>query len=330
MPRPILLFTNGWTDTPLEELTSRVGEWGYSGFELATWGDHLEIQRAVTEPDYCADRLELLARSELQLPVISAHRVSTAVCDQIDGRHRPILPDYVWGDGNTEGVRRRATEEMMATLRVAQRLGATVVSGFTGSTLWGSVNGWPHLPQEMFQAAMKEFAERWNPILDVCQETGVKFAFEVHPGQIAFDFYSAEMVLDALNNREEFGFTFDPSHFHWQGVDNVEFLRHFADRIYHVHIKDCVLNLNGRTSILGSYLPVGDPRRGFQYRAPGRGGIDWEAIIRELNQIGYTGALSVEFSDRGMNRDFGAEEACKFVKRLDFEPANPPGGSAFR
>jgi sugar phosphate isomerase/epimerase len=330
MPRTVLLFSNGWVDTPLEELASRAADWGYAGFELATWGDHLEIRRAVTEPDYCSDRLELLSRFELQLPVVAAHRISTAVCDQIDGRHRPILPDYIYGDGQTEGVRQRATEEMMSIFRIAQRLGATLVSGFTGSTLWGSVNGWPHLPQEMFQASMREFAQRWNPILDVAQETGVKFAYEVHPGQIAFDFYSAERVLDALNGREEFGFTFDPSHFHWQGLDSVEFIRHFGDRIYHVHIKDCVLNLNGRNSILGSYLPMGDPRRGYEFRAPGRGGIDWEGIIRELNQIGYSGSLSVEFSDRGMNRDFGAEEACKFVKRLDFEPASPPQDRAFR
>jgi sugar phosphate isomerase/epimerase len=330
MARPILLFSNGWADLPLQELASKMSEWGYVGVELACWGDHLEIQRAVSEPDYCSEKLEVLAKHDLQVPVVAAHRVGTAICDIIDLRHKPILPEYVWGDGKPQGVRERAVEEMMATIRVAQKLGASVVSGFTGSSIWSSINGWPHLPQEMFHAAMKEFAQLWNPILDVCQETGVKFAFEVHPGQIAFDYYSAEIVLDVLNNREEFGFTFDPSHFHWQGVDPIEFIRRFGDRICHVHIKDCVLSLNGRSSILNSYLPYGDPRRGWHTRAPGRGGIDWEGVIRELNAVGYNGALSVEFSDSGMNREFGAEEACKFVKRLDFEPASQPGQKAFR
>jgi hypothetical protein len=31
-----------------------------------------------------------------------------------------------------------------------------------------------------------------------------------------------------------------------------------------------------------------------------------------------------------MNRDYGAEDACKFVKRLDFEPARRAGDEAFR
>src|SRR5260370_41798200 len=123
------------------------------------------------------------------------------------------------------------------------------------------------------------------------------------------------MALDALGGREEFGFTFDPSHLHYQGIDPTEFRRRFPDRVYNVHIKDAMLALNGRNSLLGSYLPYGDPRRGWDFRSPGRGGVDWEAIIRALNEIGYEGPLSVEWRDAGMNREQGAEEACRFVKR---------------
>ena len=93
-------------------------------------------------------------------------------------------------------------------------------------------------------------------MLDVVQECGLKYALEVHPGQIAFDLHSAEAALDALDGRPDFGFTFDPSHLHWQGVDPVEFVRRFPDRIFHVHIKDAVLTLNGRTGLLCSYMPL--------------------------------------------------------------------------
>ncbi len=133
-------------------------------------------------------------------------------------------------------------------------------------------------------------------------------------------------VLDAVDGREEFGFTFDPSHLHWQGVDPVEFVRRFGDRIYHVHVKDAVVALNGRNSLLNSYLPYGDPRRGWDFRSPGRGGIDWEAVIRALNEAGYEGPLSVEWKDAGMNREYGVADACQFVKRLDFDP--PPRSDA--
>src|SRR5262245_44374192 len=324
MPRPVILYTGQWADLPLEELAHKAGEWGYQGLELCCWGDHFEVQRALSEPDYCSEKLALLGRYDLQPLVVSNHRVGQAVCDLIDARHQAILPDYVWGDGDPEGVRQRAAEEMTATVRAAQKLGVGVVGGFTGSPLWSYVGGYPAPTAEVVENGLREFARQWHPILDACRDAGVKFAFEVHPGQIAFDLYSAEMALDALEGREEFGFTFDPSHLHWQGVDPVEFLRRFAERIYHVHIKDAVLTLGGRSGILNSYLPHGDPRRGWDFRAPGHGGVDWEVVIRALNDAGYDGPLSVEYKDAGMDREYGAEDACKFVKRLDFEPARRP------
>ncbi len=331
MARPVILFSGQWTDLPLEELVARLADWGYQGLELCCWGDHFEVQRALSEDDYCQAKLDLLGRHELNLTVLSNHRVGQAVCDPIDGRHRPLLPDYVWGDGAPAGVQERAAEEMVATIRAAEKLGVSIVSGFTGSPIWSYIAGYPGPSPQVIADGLRDFVHKWGPILDVCGECGVKFAFEIHPGQIAFDLYSAEQALDALDGRPEFGFTFDPSHLHWQGVDPVEFLRRFRDRIYHVHVKDTALTLNGRTGLLSSYLPSGDPRRGWDFRAPGHGGIDWEAVIRGLNEIGYDGPLAVEFKDAGMDRDHGAEEACKFVKRLDFEPAPRKGdGGAFR
>jgi sugar phosphate isomerase/epimerase len=181
----------------------------------------------------------------------------------------------------------------------------------------------------MIDTGFQEFADRWNPILDVFAECGVRFALEVHPTEIAFDTVTAQRALDALGRREEFGFNFDPSHLHWQGVDSVEFIRTFHDRIYHVHIKDAVVTLNGRSGILGSHLNFGDPRRGWDFRSPGRGGIDFEEIIRALNQIGYEGPLSVEWEDCGMDREHGAAEACEFVHNLDFSPSQRQFDSAF-
>jgi sugar phosphate isomerase/epimerase len=326
----VLLYSGTWADVALEELASQASEWGYQGLELCCWGDHFEVQRSLSEPDYCQEKLDLLSRHDLTVMVLSNHRVGQAVGDPIDGRHQSLLPDYVWGDGNPVGVAQRATEEMMATVQAAQKLGVSVVGGFTGSALWSYVLGYPPPTPAAVAEGLRDFVRRWSPILDVCRDHGVRFAAEVHPGQLAFDLYSAEMVLDAVNAREEFGFLFDPSHLHWQGVDPVEFLRRFPDRIYHVHVKDASLTLNGRTSILGSYLPLGDPRRGWDFRAPGHGGIDWESVIRALNEIGYDGPLAVEFKDAGMNRDYGADEACKFVKRLDFEPAPRKDDDPFR
>jgi sugar phosphate isomerase/epimerase len=329
MPRPVILFSGPFADLPLADLAAKAAEWGYAGLELCCWGDHLEVQHALGDPDYSASRLALLADHDLQCPVVACHRVGQAVCGDIDERQRPRLPDYVWGDGDPDGVRARAAAEMVATIRVAQSLGATVVSGFTGSALASYVGGWPEPDAETIDQGYREFGHRWQPILDACRDAGVRFASEVHPGQIAFDLYTAEAALEAVDGREEFGFLFDPAHLHWQGVDPVQFLQRFPDRVFHVHVKDAVLTLDGRSGVLNSLLPSGDPRRGWQFRSPGRGGIDWDAIIRGLNDIGYDGPISVDWADPGLDRDFGAEDACKFVKQLDV-PVPPRSRQAFR
>ena len=330
MPRPVTLFTGQWADLTLEEVARQAGDCGYDGLELACWGDHFEVQRAISENDYCQRKLELLRKHDLNVWAISNHLVGQAVCDRIDERHRAIVPDYVWGDGDPEGVRSRAAEEMMATAQAAQRLGVGVVVGFTGSSIWPWVYDFPPVTAEQIDAGFQEFAQRWLPILDVFQDCGVKFALEVHPTEIAFDLYSAERALEAIGGRDEFGFNFDPSHLYWQGVDPVEFLRRFPDRIYHVHVKDAAVTLNGRSGILASHLPFGDPRRGWDFRSPGHGGIDWEAIIRTLNHIGYDGPLSVEWEDSGMDRVYGAADACQFVQRLNFTPSTRSFDEAFR
>lgn len=329
MARPITLFTGQWADLSIEDLARKASDFGYQGLELACWGDHFEVPKAIADEGYARERRDLLDRYDLQCHAISSHLVGQAVCDRIDQRHRAILPDHVWGDGDPEGVNRRAAEEMKNTARAAQRLGVGVVNGFTGSSVWPMLYSFPPVPEEMIQAGYDEFAERWNPILDVFGQCGVQFALEVHPTEIAFDLYSAERALAAVEHRDEFGFNFDPSHLLWQGVDPVEFLRAFPERIYHVHIKDAIVTLNGRSGILASHLNFGDPRRGWDFRSPGRGGVNFEEIIRTLNQIGYDGPLSVEWEDVGMDREAGAREACQFVRDLDFEPSVVAFDAAF-
>jgi sugar phosphate isomerase/epimerase len=329
MARPVTMFTGQWADLTLETLAAKCKEFGYDGLELACWGDHFEVPKALQEPDYCAKKRQLLEKHNLRVFAISAHLVGQAVLDVIDERHKAILPPHVWGDGKPAGVNARAAEELKNTARAAQKLGVGVVNGFTGSSIWHLLYSFPPVPPKMIDDGFKLLAERFNPILDVFGECGVKFALEVHPTEIAFDLYTAERALEALGRREEFGFNFDPSHLIWQGVDPVEFIRKFPDRIFHVHMKDAIVKLDGRSGILASHLNFGDPRRGWDFRSLGRGRVNFEEIIRALNEVGYQGPLSVEWEDSGMDRDHGAREACEFVKRIDFEPSRVAFDAAF-
>jgi sugar phosphate isomerase/epimerase len=321
MARPVTLFTGQWADLPLEQLAQKASQWGFDGLELATWGDHFEVDRAVAEPDYCDGIREILKRNDLQVFALGAHLVGQAACDPIDERHRGVLPPDVWGDGEPEGVRQRAAERMKDTARAAARLGVTVVTGFTGSSIWHLLYSFPPNDFAAIERGYEDFAARWNPIVDVFEQEGVRFALEVHPTEIAYDFVTTRRALDAIGRREGFGVNFDPSHFAHQFLDSAAFVEEFADRIYHVHVKDSKRRLNGRRSILSSHLNFGEGERGWDFVSPGHGDVDFEELVRALNRIGYSGPLSIEWEDSGMDREWGAQDALAFVRRADFAPS---------
>jgi sugar phosphate isomerase/epimerase len=304
--------------------------WGYDGLEVACWGDHLDVRRAATDDDYVAERKAILESSGLGLWTISNHLVGQAVCDDpIDDRHKAIVPAHVWGDGEPEGVRRRAAEEMQMTARAAARLGVGTVVGFTGSAVWKYVAMFPPVSEAVIEAGYDDFAARWNPILDVFDEVGVRFAHEVHPSEIAYDYWSTHRALEAVGHRTAFGLNWDPSHMVWQDIDPAAFLWDFRDRIYHVDCKDTRKRFDGRNGRLGSHLPWGDPRRGWDFVSTGHGDVPWEDCFRVLNRIGYAGPISVEWEDAGMDRLRGAAEAVGFVRGLNFDPPETSFDSAF-
>lgn len=330
MARPVTLFTGQWADLPFEIICAKAKSFGYDGLEIACWGDHFEVDKALSDDGYVRNRHDILARHGLSSWAISNHLVGQAVCDRIDERHKSILPERIWGDGKEDGVRRRAQQEIMDTARAAAKFGVKVVPGFTGSSIWPFLYSFPPNPANMVAEGYKFFAEMWNPILDVFDEVGVKFALEVHPTEIAFDIASAEAALNALGRRPAFGFNYDPSHFVYQNVDYVGFIRKFADRIYHAHMKDAYLSPTRREAgIFGGHLDFGDPRRSWDFRTLGRGSVDFEEIIRALNDIGYQGPLSIEWEDGKMDREHGATEACAFVRKLDFPPSAIAFDAAF-
>ena len=270
MGRLKTLFTGQWADMPLEELAAKASQWGYQGLELACWGDHFEVGKALEEAEYCQNKLDLLEKHGLDCQAISNHLVGQMVLDHNDARTDGWAPEECNGDANAKTE--WAIEEMKRTAQAAQKLGVNVVNGFTGSSIWHLLYSFPPVTKEMIDAGFALFAERWNPILDVFGQCGVRFALEVHPTEIAFDIYSAKQALEAVELRPEFGFNFDPSHLHWQGIDPVQFLKAFPDRIYHVHIKDAAITLDGTSGILCSHLDFGDPRRGWDFRQPGTWG----------------------------------------------------------
>ena len=232
--------------------------------------------------DYLPRKRELLDRHGLACYAVSTHLVGQAVCDPLDERHRNSLPEEVWGDGDPEGVRERASERMKDTARAAAAFGVDTVIGFTGSAIWHRLYAFPPPDWDVVDRGYEQFAERWSPIIDVFEQEGVRFALEVHPTEIAYDFVTTERTLDAIGRRPGFRLNFDPSHMVPQFLDSALFVEEFGDYIAHVHIKDSRRRLDGRRSLLGSHLNFGDPRRGWDFVSAGRGDVDFEALIRAL------------------------------------------------
>ena len=328
MSRPVTLFTGQWADLPFETVCQKAKSFGYDGLEIACWGDHFEVNKA--DEAYCRKKKEILAKYGLKVFAISNHLVGQAVSDQIDERHKSILPDYVWGDGKPEGVRQRAAQEMIRTAEGAKKMGVGIVNGFTGSPIWHLIYSFPPVTPALIDEGFADFAARWTPIMDKYHELGIIFGLEVHPTEIAFDIASARRTLKAINNHPNFGFNFDPSHLGYQGVDYVKFIYEFSDKIFHVHMKDAGWSkVPVEAGVFGGHTEFGTLGRYWDFRSLGHGNINFEEIIRALNRIKYTGPLSVEWEDSGMDREFGATEACAFVRKVDFPSSNIAFDAAF-
>jgi sugar phosphate isomerase/epimerase len=328
MARPVTLFTGQWADLPLEELAPKAKSFGYDGLELACWGDHLDIERAAEDPGYCERQRAILSRNGLDCWAISAHLQGQLVLDPPDSRGAGFAPATMQDD--PDKVRQWGTQQMMLAPHAAKNMGVRVVNGFTGSSIWHLIYPFPPQDERLIDDGFKLFAERWNPIFDEFDKAEVRFGLEVHPTEIAYDYYTSQRALEAVDRRPAFGFNLDPSHLIHQGVDPAIFARDFADRIYHTHIKDAHVRRDGRAGILGSYLNFGDARRGWEFRSPGHGDINFDELIRALNDIGYQGPLSVEWEDAGMDREHGAREAAEFCRKIDFTPSGRAFDAAFQ
>jgi len=319
MHRPITLVSGQWTDLDFSELCERVSGFGYDGIEIACWGDHFDPVRGAVDSEYSETKRALLRDSGLDVWALSSHLIGQCVADEWTPQLDAFAPAAI--KGNPERIREWAVSEMKSVAKAAACMGVSVVTGFMGSPIWPLWYGYPPVTQDVVADGFRRVRDLWSPIFDEFDAQGVRFGLEVHPTEIAYDFYTWERLLQEFEYRPTLGLNLDPSHLIWQGVDPVEFIRQYPDRIYHIHLKDVAVRTDGRSSLLGSHLPFGDLHRAWNFRSLGRGDVDFEELVRHLNSIGYRGPLSVEWEDNGMDRDRGAREACDFARQIDIAPS---------
>ena len=176
----------------------------------ACWGDHFEVDEALRDDAYCRSKRELLERNGLDCWAIGTHLVGQATATRSTRVIRACCPRTSGATATRRGLQ-RAAEKMKDTATASRRR--------TGRRNWSPA----HLSRRCaahcscpttgttIARGYEDFAERWNPIIDVFDQEGVRFALEVHPTEIAYDFPTTQKTLEAIGHRGEgFGINFDP------------------------------------------------------------------------------------------------------------------------
>jgi len=312
----ITLFTGQWADLPFEEVCRLASEWGYDGLEIACWGDHFEVDRALSDDSYVDRKRQTLAKYNLNVWAISNHLVGQAVCDHpIDQRHQGILPPRIWATDRRRGSASGPPRKMQDTARCGARLGVNTVIGFTGSSIWHTLPCSAGATGDD-RGRYEDFARRWNPILDVYDEVGVRSPTRcIERERIRLLDHEADARGDRAPTRvrPELG----PVHScgrTWTG----ELILDFADRIYHVDAKDAkVVTGDGRRvgsppTCRGPICGVGgtsSPPATGTYRGRTASGLSTPSIRRPISVEWRTPAWTVSSCARGV----------QFVRKLAFD-----------
>ena len=267
MARPVTLFTGQWADLPFEEVCKKASKWGYDGLEIACWGDHMNVRKAARDKAYVEEKEADSQKAQaLGCWALGAHLAGQCVGDNYDPRLNGFAPDRV--KGKPQKLRQWAIEEMKITARAAKAMGCSGRQRLHGLAHLAGLVFLPADDRGDDRGRVHQDPQTLDPILDEFDHCGVKFALEVHPTEIAFDLYTADRLLTKFGRRPALGFNFDPSHLVWQGVEPHLFIREFADRIYHVHMKDAGVTLDGKAGILGSHPALRRPAARLEFPLP--------------------------------------------------------------
>jgi sugar phosphate isomerase/epimerase len=217
--------------------------------------------------------------------------------------------------GTPEQKAAHATERLVRTAELARRIDVGTVCAFTGCEDYSRWFPWPL--EDGYERMAGPFRERLMPVLDEFAERGVVLALECHPRQFAYNLETALLAVELVDSHPALGFNFDPANLMLAGMDPVDFVAELGPRIRHVHGKDgqLVRRNAGRSGLL-SHGPWDRTGRGFRFRVPGWGDLDWREIITELHLAGYDGVISVEHEDPTMGRLEGLRQACAHLEPL--------------
>ena len=294
----------------------RIGKWfagmGYKGVQIPTWDPRtIDLDKAAESKTYCDEYKGVLNEMGLEPTEFAAYLQGQvlAVHPAYEIMFKAFHPEGLRGDARTEW----AAAQLKKAILTSANMGTDNIPVLSGGFAWHMVYPWPQRPQGIIQEAFRELARRWRPLLDLAQDKGVVFTFELHPGSDVYDGATYEMFLEHTQNHPAACLNYDPSHFVLQQLDYLEFIRIYGQHIKGFHVKDAEFRPSGRIGVYGGYQSWAG--RAGRFRSLGDGQVDFKRVFTLLTEAGFTGWAVLEWECCVKSPEQGAREAAPFIAR---------------
>lgn len=294
------------------------GELGYKGLQVPCDARFINLDLAAESQTYCDELTGTCAQYGVEITELSTHMqgqlvaVNPAYAAQFDA----FAPKPLQGKPAAQSA--WAAGECIKAAKASRNLGLDVQVGFSGALVWPYLYPWPQRPAGLIDDAFAELAKRWLPVLNACEEVGVDYAYELHPGEDLMDGASFERFVEAVGGHARATINYDPSHFLLQQLDYLAFIDLYHDRIRAFHVKDAEFNPTGRQGVYSGFETWMD--RAGRFRSLGDGQVDFPAIFSRLTQYGYEGWAVLEWECALKSPTQGAAEGAPFIARHIIEP----------
>ncbi len=316
MKGPGIVLAQFLRDQPPYDRLETIVEWvaglGYKGIQVPTWDRRVFDLDAAAESKACCDEY----RGKLAELGVEPSELAGHLQGQVLGLHpayedlfQVFYPDGLRGKARADW----ASERLRQVILASANMGTDNIPALSGGFAWHLAYPWPQRPAGLVEEAFKELARLWRPLLDLAQEHGIVFTYELHPGSDLFDGATYEMFLAAVDNHPAACLNYDPSHFVLQQLDYLEFIRIYGERIKAFHVKDAEFRPSGRVGVYGGYQPWS--QRAGRFRSLGDGQVDFARVFSLLTEVGFTGWAVLEWECCLKSPEQGAAEGAPFIAR---------------
>ncbi len=296
----------------LDNISKWAANLGYKGVQIPSWDKRLfDLSQAAESKSYCEEIKGILNENKIELTELSTHlqgqlvAVHPAYDIPFDGfAHESVR-------GNPSKRKDWAINQLMMAAKASENLGLTEHATFSGALAWPYMYPWPQRPNGLVEEAFNELANRWTPILNAFDNSGVDLCYEIHPGEDLHDGVSFEMFLEKVNNHSRCNMLYDPSHFVLQHLNYLDHIDIYHEKLKMFHVKDAELNPTGKQGVYGGFQSWID--RAGRFRSLGDGQVDFKSIFSKLSQYNFSGWAVLEWECCIKSPQQGAEEGSKFI-----------------